>query len=210
MDGRFMWDPWQEMRRLQREMEHIVARVPALHWPLRGEYPPLNVMRDENGIVVEALFPGIDRASLDVTVVGDAVTIHGERNAEHAKAELVDEVRRLGTRYGIVTPYTSFLVVEEERMIRDRMPRPESPGGGAGSPPSDGFLNALQGTKKEADVAEVALGKSEEAGAGAVAGAKFARRLNDAKTDASAGVGLKTIGSKTFRQRLWKPARMSM
>lgn len=82
MDGRFIWDPWQEMRRLQREMEHIVARVPTLRWPLRGEYPPLNVMRNENGIVVEALFPGIDRASLDVTVVGDAVTIHGERKAE--------------------------------------------------------------------------------------------------------------------------------
>jgi HSP20 family protein len=82
MDGRFMWDPWQEMRRLQREMEHLVASVPALHWPLRGEYPPLNVMRDENGIVVEALFPGVDRASLGVTVVGGALTIHGQRNAE--------------------------------------------------------------------------------------------------------------------------------
>ena len=42
-----MWDPWQEMRRLQREMEHLVARVPALRWPLRGEYPPLNVIHGE-------------------------------------------------------------------------------------------------------------------------------------------------------------------
>jgi HSP20 family protein len=82
MDGRFMWDPWQEMRRLQREMEQFAARVPTLRWPLRGEYPPLNVMRNENGIAVEALFPGIDRASLDVTVIGDAVTIRGERKAE--------------------------------------------------------------------------------------------------------------------------------
>jgi HSP20 family protein len=82
MDGRFMWDPWQDMRRLQREMEQLVSRVPALRWPLRGEYPPLNVMRDENGIVVEAAFPGVDRTSLDVTVVGDAVTIQGERTAE--------------------------------------------------------------------------------------------------------------------------------
>ncbi|MHC4873246.1 MAG: VWA domain-containing protein [Planctomycetota bacterium] len=33
--------------------------------------------------------------------------------------ELVNEVKRLGTRYGIVTPYTSFLVVEEgEGMTR--------------------------------------------------------------------------------------------
>jgi HSP20 family protein len=82
MNGRFLVDPWQEMRRLQREMEQLVTRVPTWRWPLRGEYPPLNVMRDDKGIVVEAVFPGADRASLEVTVVGDALTIHGQRQAE--------------------------------------------------------------------------------------------------------------------------------
>jgi Ca-activated chloride channel homolog len=33
--------------------------------------------------------------------------------------ELEDEVRRLGLKYGIVTPYTSFLVTEKERMTID-------------------------------------------------------------------------------------------
>ena len=33
--------------------------------------------------------------------------------------ELVDEIRRLGLKYGIVTPYTSFLVTEKERMTID-------------------------------------------------------------------------------------------
>ena len=82
MNARFMVDPWREMRRLQREMEHLVTRMPAWRWPLRGEYPPLNVVRDAKGIVVEAPFPGVDRASLEVTVVGDALTIHGHRQAE--------------------------------------------------------------------------------------------------------------------------------
>jgi HSP20 family protein len=82
MTGRFMVDPWHEMQRLQREMEHLVARVPAWRWPLRGEYPLLNVVRDEKGIVVEALFPGVDRDSLELTVVGDVLTIHGQRQAE--------------------------------------------------------------------------------------------------------------------------------
>ena len=82
MNGRFMVDPWQELRRLQHEMEHLVARTPAWPSPLRGEYPPLNVVREENSIVVEALFPGVDRAILEVTVVGDALTIHGQRQAE--------------------------------------------------------------------------------------------------------------------------------
>ncbi len=34
-------------------------------------------------------------------------------------AELVDEIRRLGLKYGIVTPYTSFLVTEREQMTLD-------------------------------------------------------------------------------------------
>ncbi|MEW5900468.1 MAG: VWA domain-containing protein, partial [Acidobacteriota bacterium] len=39
----------------------------------------------------------------------DEIRLHGEEK------ELVDEVRGLGLRYGIVTPYTSFLVTERER-----------------------------------------------------------------------------------------------
>jgi HSP20 family protein len=78
------WHPWQEMRRLQSEMEHllgnlapVVARVPGA-----GAYPPLNVTRRDEGITVEALCPGADRESLDVTVVADTLTIRGERKPE--------------------------------------------------------------------------------------------------------------------------------
>jgi HSP20 family protein len=83
MDTRAMWDPWQDMRRLQREMEHLFGEVtPGWRWPLTGEYPPLNLTRDDKGITLEALCPGVDRATLDTTVVGDTVTIRGERKME--------------------------------------------------------------------------------------------------------------------------------
>ena len=42
-----------------------------------------------------------------------------------AKAELIDEVRRLATRYGIVTPYTSQLIVEEGMRLAGGAPSPE-------------------------------------------------------------------------------------
>ncbi len=35
------------------------------------------------------------------------------------KKELVDEIKKLGLKYGIVTPYTSFLVTEKERLTLD-------------------------------------------------------------------------------------------
>ena len=49
--------------------------------------PPINLTRDDKGITLEALCPGVDRASLDISVVGDAVTIRGERKAEPDVAE---------------------------------------------------------------------------------------------------------------------------
>ena len=83
MDSRSMWQPWQEMRRLQREMEHLFGDMtPAWRWPLTGEYPPVNVTRDDQGIGLEALCPGVDRETLDVSVVGDTVTLRGERAPE--------------------------------------------------------------------------------------------------------------------------------
>ena len=83
MNGQSTWQPWwQEMQRLQREMEHLVGDLPAARWSLTGEYPPINLTRDDKGITLDALCPGADRASLDITVVGDAVTIRGERKPE--------------------------------------------------------------------------------------------------------------------------------
>lgn len=38
------------------------------------------------------------------------IRLHGEKD------ELVDEVKKLGLKFGIVTPYTSFLVTEKERL----------------------------------------------------------------------------------------------
>ncbi len=43
----------------------------------------------------------------------EEIRLHGE------KAELVEEVKKLGLKFGIVTPYTSFLVTEEERLGLD-------------------------------------------------------------------------------------------
>lgn len=71
---------WQELQRLQRDMESVLTDVmPARPWSLTGEYPPIAITRADQGIDVEALCPGADRATLDVTVVGDAMTIRGER-----------------------------------------------------------------------------------------------------------------------------------
>lgn len=59
--------------------------------------------------------------------------------------ELRDEVVDLGTRYGIVTPYTSYLALERDETSRVLVPPPSSLGGAATRrPPKDVSLNAPQ------------------------------------------------------------------
>ena len=41
----------------------------------------------------------------------EEIRLHGSNN------ELIEEVKKLGLKYGIVTPYTSFLVTEKERLM---------------------------------------------------------------------------------------------
>ena len=80
MTTRNPWNPTQEMRRLQLEMEHLFGDLaPVWRWPLTGEYPPINIMRSDAGLTVEAICPGVERDTFDITVVGDSVTIRCER-----------------------------------------------------------------------------------------------------------------------------------
>jgi HSP20 family protein len=88
MEPRSQRHPWQEMRRLQHQMEHLYAGLtPALRSSLTGEYPPINFTRKDNGLTLEAMCPGVDRNTLDVTVVGDVVTVRGQRTPEADAAQ---------------------------------------------------------------------------------------------------------------------------
>jgi Ca-activated chloride channel family protein len=63
----------------------------------------------------------------------DQIRLHGENR------ELVDEVIRLARQYGIVTPYTSYLIVEDEKARRERGDLAEHDmtlGGGAAAAPA--------------------------------------------------------------------------
>jgi HSP20 family protein len=103
------------MRRLQRDMERVFAdATPGWRWPLSGEYPPVNITRGEQGITLDALCPGVDRSTLDITVVGDAVTIRGERKTEPGVPE-----ERYHRRERLLGPFTRTIGFGE-RLDPDR------------------------------------------------------------------------------------------
>jgi len=101
----------------------------------------------EKTFILENQQPGRDEASSflprlwatrRIGYLLEAIRMNGEEK------ELVDEVRNLGLKYGIVTPYTSFLVTEDERQTiaaaapaaRGTAARRTAPGTRPGRPPT--------------------------------------------------------------------------
>jgi Ca-activated chloride channel family protein len=115
--------------------------------------------------------------------------------------ELRDEIVDLGTRYGIVTPYTSYLALEPGAVAQDVVTRPESLRGfGAGR-----ATNSAPRPAKAADV-------NATTGAVAVQQSKRAREQQEVmrvetEKDSSA---IKTAGGKTFylREGVWTDAEL--
>ncbi len=133
----------------------------------------------------------------------DQIRLHGENE------ELVDEVTRLSTEYGIATPYTSYLVLEDEEAYRRHgilrggaMGRLRAAGVAretAAAVPSDraDYLGTLAG-EREMLQAPAAPGAG---GANAVAFSKALRHLKEAEAGgeaAGAKAALQRVGERTF------------
>jgi len=86
--GLVPWRPFREMEEMERRFEDIFGRpfLPAM-WrriPVveMGWAPAIEVFEKEDKFVVKAELPGMKEEDIDVSVVGDTLTIKGERKAE--------------------------------------------------------------------------------------------------------------------------------
>lgn len=85
------WRPWEEFREMERWMDELMRR-PLFGWrPLMwrrapteaiGWVPNVEMYEKEDKFVVRAELPGMKREEIDVSVVGNTLTISGERKAE--------------------------------------------------------------------------------------------------------------------------------
>jgi len=80
----YTWEPISELERFTREFDNLFTGPSgAVH-----EYPAINVWSLEDEAIVTSEIPGIDPNSLDISVVGQRVTISGQRVPEPASENM--------------------------------------------------------------------------------------------------------------------------
>lgn len=76
-----LWHPFRDLVRLQNDLGRLFDQ-PVRASQKASDGPAINVWKNEHGSVVTAEIPGLDVANLEISVVGDTVTIHGQKVAE--------------------------------------------------------------------------------------------------------------------------------
>ena len=71
-----VWDPFREVDALQRAANYLVHSVPARS---RTSYPPVEMVDKGDKIVVTAEASGLNKDEVELTVLGDTLTIAGEK-----------------------------------------------------------------------------------------------------------------------------------
>jgi HSP20 family protein len=67
------------MERLRRDMNRLVSGIPDLDAVATPGYPSINVWTNDDGAVVTAELPGVEPNDIDISVVGDTLTLTGSR-----------------------------------------------------------------------------------------------------------------------------------
>lgn len=70
------WAPWRELARLQDEVNRVFSGA------LDGRTvatPAINVWTNDDGAILRAMLPDFAPADIDISVLGDSVTISGKR-----------------------------------------------------------------------------------------------------------------------------------
>ena len=88
------WDPFNEMRRMQANMDHFRRGFTPAHDNGFGGSPertswaiPLDVMQEDGQIIVRASLPGVAPDDINVSIENDVLTIRGQTAGEQERRE---------------------------------------------------------------------------------------------------------------------------
>jgi HSP20 family protein len=93
---RYIPNMWDEMNRLQREMNSLFDHYDR-PWSQVAGYPAVNVWMNDESAVITAELPGVDVKDLDISVVGETVTLSGERKSDDLPKDVTYHRQERGT-----------------------------------------------------------------------------------------------------------------
>lgn len=83
----FSNDIFDELNRLQREVQRTFEFGPSIRGMGRGGYPSMNVGNTPQSLELYAFAPGLDPAKIELNLESGALSISGERNTELPKED---------------------------------------------------------------------------------------------------------------------------
>ena len=99
------FDPFEDMVRLQREVNRLFedntrtgSRNGSELTTARSWAPAVDIVEDQNEIVLKAELPGLKQEDIDIELVGDTLTLRGERKFEDTQRR--DNYVRMERSYG--------------------------------------------------------------------------------------------------------------
>jgi HSP20 family protein len=79
--GRY-WNTWDEVERLQREVNRLFEPFGRSGARAAGEFPAVNIWTNADTALLTAEIPGTNPEAIEVTVKNDTVTLRGRRDVE--------------------------------------------------------------------------------------------------------------------------------
>jgi HSP20 family protein len=79
--GGARWDPWRELHHVERQLNRLFSGFTG---DGAREFPPIELWTGESGLLLRAQLPGLSADGLELTVVGDALTLEGSRPEREA------------------------------------------------------------------------------------------------------------------------------
>src|SRR5437867_1590799 len=76
-------EPWRELSEIHSQMNRILSQF---HDAGTQEFPPIELWSGENGILMHARLPGAKAEDIEISVVGETVTLKGDRRGSGTNA----------------------------------------------------------------------------------------------------------------------------
>jgi HSP20 family protein len=97
---------WRDVDRMQREMNRLFESYYPARLRSAPGYPAMNLWSNEDGLILTAEMPGVSPEDIDISVVGETLTLSGERKPDETNGSTRYHRRERG--YGKFTRSTQL------------------------------------------------------------------------------------------------------